>query len=78
LLRLGSRRAANCPEIHAPVLPYQLSSKHQREQPLPRRAAGLALALAINLLLLLVLLSLGVGRVDRPKGSPTVLIDLPS
>jgi len=58
------------------VLPYQLSSKHQREQPLPRRAAGLALALAINLLLLLVLLSLGVGRVDRPKGSPTVLIDL--
>ena len=57
------------------MLPYQLVSPQHRA-PLSRRATGITLALAANLLLLLVLLSLRGTPVERPRGSPTLVVDL--
>lgn len=56
------------------MLPYQITSPHQRE-PLSRRASSIALALGINLLLLLVLLSLGVGHRNPAKPSAPLVVD---
>jgi periplasmic protein TonB len=56
---------------------YRLSSPYERP-PLQRRLSGFALALGVNLLLLLILLGIGgiIPVVQRPKGSPTLVVDL--